>query len=950
MKTPKQLRRDIQDLSSHLSQVQAGLQSRSTIKVASIDKECLRSANALAQLLQSQQIPSEYKVAVVGRFKAGKSSFVNELLNNRLASEGTLPETAAVTTFKHGPNVRASIRFVDRTAWQTLKAMFADNPKHMDVHRVRSWEGFAVPKKSNKEGEPDKVFDLVALEHEHVREGGHTVTLELPAQSTKRETTDFRRRLKEYTSAGSPLHCLVDKIDITAPAEILDHGVLLIDTPGLDDTERFRVTLTERVVADVDAVLFLTKSGASYGQSEKDFLLSLLRKGTVKQLIVVVTQIDETYNKVLAEAQDNDEDPEPLSECIAREERKIRREIDDTLKDLEQDESLHRYQEQLGDVPIAFTSARLHRDWQEKRELPFVITPSDPGGVEALKAKLLVLLSTESRLAQIADNIVKGASNCLLDLQTVLQTKLHALQRAQNKEVAEHKLHTFRDEFGQAREGFARTVEQQIQLLSERMGEQPRRDETMLSLIMALAEQPLSAFEVDDMGRHWKTRRYGGWGHMSGLQASVAGLVFPKVQQLLDARTSLFEQYADRFEKALLQLSNSSDEIAARLELGTNVPLDVSGKLKMVLNRAMQRAQEVVVSEERKVLQLLDDFVTDGVAERISEKRKVVADIWDTGTTVRQNDEIKAFYREVKSLLKGALQSYLQESSVRFGEFLLAEAKAAPRDALDDVQVLLEQAADNILAAATLHLDGQTEEATGLITTLNSELHQTLGLIGAVIPDGNQFLGADKFSAITPSVEQASADVPASGTPVPEWDSGVIDWADALQSAATVCVGRLRLTEGATGWPYEKLFAPDFLHGALRLSLIDPYLSGAHQLRNLKEFLLHVAETTKPKSIEIITSHADPEATNQQERVLDDVTKDLFKEFGVALTLRRESGLHDRCLRLDHGVLFKLGRGLDVYKPATGLAAHRPASRRVRATEIDVFAVPGHVLTASVAP
>lgn len=237
MKTPKQLRSDIQALSTHLSQVQAGLQSRTTIKVASIGKECQRSANALAQLLQSQQVPNEYKVAVVGRFKAGKSSFVNELLNHRLASEGTLAETAAVTTFKHGPNVRASIRFVDRGAWQALKAVFAENPKHMDVHRVRSWEGFAIPKKS-KEGEPDKVFDLVTLEREHVREDGHTVTLELPAHSTTKATTDFRRRLKEYTSAGSPLHCLVDKIDITAPAEILDHGVLLIDTPGLEDISR----------------------------------------------------------------------------------------------------------------------------------------------------------------------------------------------------------------------------------------------------------------------------------------------------------------------------------------------------------------------------------------------------------------------------------------------------------------------------------------------------------------------------------------------------------------------------------------------------------------------------------------------------------------------------------------------------------------------------------------
>ena len=39
--------------------------------------------------------------------------------------------------------------------------------------------------------------------------------------------------------------------------------------------------------------------------------------------------------------------------------------------------------------------------------------------------------------------------------------------------------------------------------------------------------------------------------------------------------------------------------------------------------------------------------------------------------------------------------------------------------------------------------------------------------------------------------------------------------------------------------------------------------------------------------------------------------------------------------------LFKLGRGLDIYKPATGLASHRQASRKVRRTDIDVFAVKG---------
>lgn len=933
MKTPKQLRSDIRHLSEHLSQVQAGLQNRSSIRVASIGKECQRTAQALDQLLRSQQVPSEYKVAVVGRFKAGKSMFVNELLSNRLAGEGTLPETAAVTTFKHGSNVCARIQFVNTATWQQLKLLHAENPKDINAHRVRSWEGFAIPKKT-KDDEPAKVFDLVSLERAHVREGGHTVTLELSAHATKKATAEFRKKLKDYTSSTSPLHCLVDKIDITAPAEILDHGVLLIDTPGLGDTERFRVALTEKVVADVDAVLFLTKSGASYDQSEKDFLLSLLRKGTVKQLIVVVTQIDETYEKVLKAAEDDDEDPESITACISRERSKISQEIADTLKDLHQDDSLHRYQEQLGDVPIVFTSARLHRDWKDGKTPAFEIEKADPGGVEKLKTRLLHQLSIESRLAQTAENIVRGASNCLLDLQAVLQTKLRALQNTQNKEVAEQKLHTFRNEFGQAREGFTGSVEQQILILAERLDEQPRRDETLLQLITALAEQPLSAFESNDMGRHWKTRRYGGWGYLSGLQTGVAGLVFPKVQQLLNTRTELFMQYAQRFEEALLRLSRKSGEIAVQMELGTTVPLDVSGKLQTVLIRSTQRAQELVAAEEQKVMQLLEEFVSEDVANRISERRRVVADIWDTGTTARQNVQVKDFYREIKLLLKEALLNHLHESSQSFGNFLLKEAKAAPRDALDEVQVLLEQAADNILAAATLHLDGQKEEATDLINELDGELARTMERVRSVVPDG-----------IEAPVTAKSVQTPAPAAPLEATEDA--NWADKVQGMATVCVARLQLREGSTGWAYDKLFPPAFLRGALHVSLADPHLSGAHQLRNLKEFLLHLAKAAKPKAVEVITSCVDDEVALHQTREMNSVASDLFQDFGVALTVKRETGLHDRSLRLDHGVLFKLGRGLDVYKPALGLAAHHPASRRVRGAEIDVFVQPGHALVAT---
>ena len=109
MKSPRQVRSDIRTLTTHIGHVRDALHKKVDVTVAEVGKECKRTSDVLAELLKSQELPENYKVAVVGRFKTGKSSFVNELLGTQLASEDTNPETAAITTFRHGPSVKAML-------------------------------------------------------------------------------------------------------------------------------------------------------------------------------------------------------------------------------------------------------------------------------------------------------------------------------------------------------------------------------------------------------------------------------------------------------------------------------------------------------------------------------------------------------------------------------------------------------------------------------------------------------------------------------------------------------------------------------------------------------------------------------------------------------------------------------------------------------------------------
>lgn len=968
MTTPRQVRSDIRTLAHHIDQVREALLRRADVEIAQVGKECKRTSDALAKLQEEQKLPDNYKVAVVGRFKAGKSSFVNELLDARLASEDTNPETAAVTTFRHGDEVKATIRFLSRDEWTKIQSLYEQDPRHIDAHRVLKWHELGKPRK-NKDGEMEEGFDLQALEREYIRDGEYSIEIRLANDGTKKAEAEFRRRLKEFTTGTKPHHCMVRGIEIESPAPILDGGVLLIDTPGLGDTERYRVELTEKVVDDVDAVLFLTRSGASYDQAEKDFLLSLLRKGTVKQLIVVVTQVDLTYQQHLDNAEANDDDPDPVARRIDLERQRLTKELADTLNELSQDDSpaMRRYREQLGEVQIAFTSAKLHRDWKSGKPTACVIQPDDPGGVEQLKSQLLYMLSTESRLAMVAQGIAAGARSALLDLQSVLDAKLLAIRDLKDREVAEQKLRSFRHEFGQASQRFESAVTEQVGLLARRLDERARQHRSVLEVVALLAERELSEFENKDVARHWRTRRSGYWGHMADFQNRVANRIFPKVQEMLGEYTDSFAEFSRAFETHLDHLSAEGDRIAQSLELGTTLPFDVTSKLKDALGKSLARAQELIVAKELEVNKLLSDFVDDEVSERIDEARGNVSDIWGSGTTVKQAGEVRDFYREVKALLAEALQTYLKNSIQAFGAFLVTEAQAAPRDALAEVNLLLEQADDNIRAAAAALVAGQKQATEDLVATLKGEQHEVLARAARLLAlgevpgstEGERAAPQSPASAAGPLRAEAPA-APTDATPthappplqpaaVPSPRAAVAfqlsgdgDWAEQIQSAAHVTLERIRLSNGEKGWPYSRVFPAPYLKGAVRIRLIDGYLKDPHQLRNLSELLLHLAESARPKEVEVVTKFADVDATARQDRTHDHLAKELFRDYGVVLSLRRDADIHDRFLVADHGVLFKLGRGLDFYKPAMGLARNRPDLREVRSSEVDVFCVQGH--------
>lgn len=125
------------------------------------------------------------------------------------------------------------------------------------------------------------------------------------------------------------------------------------------------------------------------------------------------------------------------------------------------------------------------------------------------------------------------------------------------------------------------------------------------------------------------------------------------------------------------------------------------------------------------------------------------------------------------------------------------------------------------------------------------------------------------------------------------------------------------ICDNQTGVSYKKLFA-DYLKGATRISLQDPYIRLPYQFKNLLEFCLMLANIKDPEAethLEVITWNA----VEYQSASLAN-----FEEFqesmaGLGIHVRfLLQEVHDRFIWANNGWKITLGRGLDIFEKSEG--------------------------------
>ena len=506
---------------------------------------------------------------------------------------------------------------------------------------------------------------------------------------------------------------------------------------------------------------------------------------------------------------------------------------------------------------------------------------------------------------------------------SVIDKRRAVVASLKSQEVAESKLATFRLQFDQNGKRFSEVMRQDGLVLQTTLANRAEIEQHIADVIALQADEVLASFETDDAARHWRTRRGGRWGYMHELQTRVANRIFPKVAAELGKQTEAFSDFVEKFRTHLKMLSADATEAIARLEIEEELQFDIEANLDASLKDTLESLQQLVEGEETKIIALLEEFVDEQVNEKITSARDSVAGILGRGTTAAQTDEIRSFYGEVRTILKEALKDHVRKRFADFARHLTAQANAVPDKTLSEVETQIERTAVNIRAAAEAAVTGQKEAFQRISADLASAISIARTEISA-------FLTEESGEKVQGKSNEGIQAVPAAGA-LP--GSTLV----SIQTRAIRCVERHILENGQKGWSWSRVFPPNYSQGATEGWLVDPYLSARHQRRNLREVAMELLKGAKLKTLTIITREVSVAGLDADKLYFDALDRDMFEKTGMRVVYELDQKIHDRSLVLNNGIMFKLGRGLDIYRPVTGLAVHDPSLREVQSCHIDVF-------------
>ncbi len=819
--------------------------------------------NTINNSLEEFKVPELFRIAIVGTFKTGKSSFVNKLAEEKIAGVETNPETAAISIFRYADQPRAEVKLISLEEWQRMELLYEESPKNPEAYRIAGLHGFNeyMSAHKNQEDNSNKFdpIDVNSLIDKWLKPEGHTHVIEIDNWDTKKGKQDFRKAIKDFTSSRNPLHFFVKELIIYAPVPFLKDHVELIDTPGLNDTQLYRGQLTEDLLAEVDGILFLTRSGASFSEYDKKFIVRQLRKKRLHHLRLIVTQVDNTYDNAYRDAMDEDEIPPTFQEVKSKEEIRLRAEISKTLNELLEDTNLkeedgYYYMEQLDSLKIHFISSR----WFEEGNI-------ENSGIPQIREALFEILSENFHINHLINQLehtfaaVRGRlRDFFYERYSVMETEFDPAKVKENMAKLESNLGKIMDKFQSTMTDLKISHDCDQESLSELL-------ESHITSMKLLASSVIDEYEKSDISKHWKTRRHGYWGYLNEIGTRVADRIFPIMNTSLTKQLTKFNHFMELASLSLDGLESQISCLESDSEIEGLPKIEFNTTKQRFMNEFTRDLNEHVTSMKDRIVSLLEEFASGELKETLSNAKNNVADVWGSGTTIRQSGIVSEFYDSVDRSLKDTLEMFLKDRLKSFrgvlsnyAENLFPKLRVAIESLLSTREQVIEE-----------HLRIQNSE-----TKIRLEAYLQSGL--------SLFEGKES-------------------------NENSIKKTDNLQLKENV----LNINEDATGFSYESLFG-NYLISANKIEIKEPYLLYKYQLDNFQQFCELLSKYGNARQIQLTTRPAD-EYNDLSDNRLQEIQIKL-KQYGIEMIWTYDPSLHAREIKTNDGWVILSDRGLDIYK------------------------------------
>ncbi|MBF0544122.1 MAG: dynamin family protein [Candidatus Riflebacteria bacterium] len=120
---------------------------------------------------------------------------------------------------------------------------------------------------------------------------GRSPTAKIKYQSGLEENVQIEE-LKNVVTKKNPKVAEIAFVEIFFPLDLLANGIVIVDTPGVNDSNEFRRRVTEEFIPRSDGVLFVLNAGQPLSDSEKSFLSDEIIGNNIKKIWIVLNAID----------------------------------------------------------------------------------------------------------------------------------------------------------------------------------------------------------------------------------------------------------------------------------------------------------------------------------------------------------------------------------------------------------------------------------------------------------------------------------------------------------------------------------------------------------------------------------------------------------------------------------------------------------------------------------